>query len=44
MLPELMPKQETLKLKVKLPMLQGGTEAKLYSDDEQLNGKVTLIK
>lgn len=36
--------QETLKLKVKLPMLQGGTEAKLYNDDEQLNGKVTLIK
>ena len=36
--------KETLKLKVKLPMFQGVTEAKLYSDDEQLNGKVTVIK
>jgi hypothetical protein len=36
--------KETLKLKVKLPMLQVGTEVKLYSDDEQLNGKVILIK
>ena len=36
--------KETLKLKVKLPMLQVGTEVKLYSDDEQLNGKVTLVK
>jgi len=36
--------KETLKLKVKLPMLHDGTEAKLYSDDEQLNGKVALVK
>ena len=36
--------KETLKLKVKLPMIQGGTEVKLYNDDEQLKGKVTLVK
>jgi len=36
--------KQPLKLKLTLPMLQGVTEAKLYSDDEQLNGKVTLVK
>jgi len=25
-------------------MIQGGKEIKMYSDDEQLNGKVTLMK
>ena len=32
--------KETLKLKVKLPMVQDGAEVKLFSDDDQLNGKV----
>ncbi len=36
--------KETLKLKVKLPMLQVGSEVKFYSDNELLNGKVTLTK
>ncbi len=36
--------KETLKLKVTLPMIQGGTEVKFYSDDEKLNGVVTLVK
>jgi hypothetical protein len=32
---------ETLKLKAKLPMISGGKELKIYSDDANLNGKVT---
>jgi len=35
--------KETLKLKVKLPMIQAGSEVKLYSDNA-LNGKVTQVK
>ncbi len=36
--------KETLKLNVKLPMIQAGTEFKLYSDDDLLNGKVSTTK
>ncbi|HET6557508.1 MAG TPA: glycoside hydrolase family 97 catalytic domain-containing protein [Prolixibacteraceae bacterium] len=36
--------KELLKLNVSLPMLQAGAELKLYSDDEQLNGKVSKAK
>lgn len=36
--------QETLKLKVKLPMLEDGSTLKLYSDDTKLNGKVSVLK
>ena len=36
--------KETLKIKVKLPMIAGGSELKLYSDDVQLNGKLSTIK
>jgi hypothetical protein len=35
---------ETLKLKLKLPMLQANAEMKAYTDDAQLNGKVGTIK
>jgi len=35
---------ETAKIKVKLPMFQGVKEVRLYSDDEQLNGKITTVK
>ena len=35
---------ETLKLKLKLPMLQANAELKAYTDDAQLNGKVGTIK
>ncbi len=36
--------KETLKIKAKLPMISGGSEIKLYSDDDQLNGKLSTIK
>jgi hypothetical protein len=36
--------KETLKLSVKLPMLQADKNYKLYTDDDQLNGKVTSAK
>lgn len=36
--------KETQKLKLKLPMITGGTALKYYSDDEKLNGKVQTIK
>ena len=36
--------KETLKITVKLPMIPGGAECKLYIDDEQLNGNVSSIK
>ena len=36
--------KEIVKIKAKLPMLPGGKEIKMYSDDEQLNGKVTTLK
>jgi hypothetical protein len=36
--------KEPLKLKLKLPMIEAGKEFKLYSDDDQLNGKVTSAK
>lgn len=36
--------KELLKIKVTLPMFQGLKEVKLYSDDEQLNGKLTSVK
>lgn len=36
--------KETLKIKVTLPMFQGAKELKLYSDDEQLNGRITSVK
>lgn len=36
--------KETLKIKVKLPMIVAGSELKQYSDDAQLNGKVTTTK
>lgn len=35
---------ETLKLKLNLPMLQANSELKLYSDDQQLNGNVAPVK
>lgn len=36
--------KETLKIKVKLPMIAGGSELKQYVDDAQLNGKVISTK
>jgi hypothetical protein len=36
--------KETLKLKIKLPMIAAGSSLKYYYDDEQLNGKVKTIK
>jgi len=36
--------KEPLKLKAKLPMIESGKEYKIYSDDDQLNGKVTSVK
>ena len=36
--------KETLKIKLKLPMLASGTTLKYYSDDQKLNGKVEGIK
>lgn len=36
--------KETVKLKAKLPMISAGKEMKIYSDDENLNGKVTTAK
>jgi hypothetical protein len=36
--------KETVKLKIKLPMIASGTELKQYSDDLQLNGKVSTLK
>ena len=36
--------KEIVKINAKLPMFQSGIEIKMYSDDEQLNGKVTTIK
>lgn len=36
--------KETLKLKVKLPMFRVGSQIHLYSDDTQLNGKITTVK
>ena len=36
--------KETLKIKVTLPMFQGAKELKLYSDDAQLNGRITSVK
>lgn len=37
-------KKETLKIKIKLPMLQVGKELQLYSDDEDLDGSVSSVK
>lgn len=36
--------KETLKLKIKLPMIQGGEKLKLYSDDLQLNGNISTVE
>lgn len=36
--------KETLIIKAKLPMITGGSEIRLYSDDDQLNGKLSTIK
>lgn len=36
--------KETLKLKVKLPMIVAGADLQQYTDDEQLNGKVSTLK
>lgn len=36
--------KETLKIKLKLPMIQAGNELKMYSDDMQLNGKMSTVK
>jgi hypothetical protein len=36
--------KEVLKIKVTLPMFQGLKEVKQYSDDEQLNGRLTSVK
>jgi hypothetical protein len=36
--------KETLKIKVKLPMIAAGAELKQYADDAQLNGKVSITK
>lgn len=36
--------KELLTLKIKLPMLMGNTQLMLYSDDAQLNGKVSSVK
>ena len=37
-------KDERLKTTVNLPMFQKGDQIKVYSDDEQLNGKVSSQK
>ena len=36
--------KETLKLKIKLPMIVSGSSLSYYHDDEQLNGKVQTVK
>jgi hypothetical protein len=36
--------KETVKIKVKLPMIAGGSELKQYADDAQLNGNLTITK
>ena len=36
--------KETVKINAKLSMFQSGKEIKMYSDDEQLNGKETTLK
>lgn len=36
--------KEPLKLKAKLPMIDAGKELKIYSDDDQLVGKVSSLK
>ncbi|WP_347349843.1 glycoside hydrolase family 97 catalytic domain-containing protein [Flavobacterium sp. CSZ] len=36
--------KETVKLKIKLPMIASGTAFKCYLDDEHLNGKVKTMK
>lgn len=36
--------KETLKKKIKLPMLNPATEYRIYADDEQLNGKLSKFK
>jgi len=36
--------KETIKIKVKLPMIAGGSELKYYTDDAQLNGKLSTTK
>lgn len=36
--------KETLKVKVKLPMIPSGSELRLYSDDETLQGSLTTVK
>lgn len=36
--------KEILKKKIKLPMLNSGTEYRIYADDEQLNGKLSKLK
>ncbi|OYX82829.1 MAG: alpha-glucosidase, partial [Flavobacteriales bacterium 32-34-25] len=36
--------KETIKIKVKLPMIAGGSELKYYNDDAQLNGKLSTTK
>jgi hypothetical protein len=35
---------ETMKLKLNLPMIDGGSQLKMYSDDQALNGQVTSVK
>ena len=35
--------KETIKLKLKLPMIASGTALKYYADDEQLDGKIAAI-
>lgn len=35
---------ETLKLKLKLPMINQGTQLRQYTDDDQLNGSVSSLK
>ena len=36
--------QETLKLKLKLPMFAAGETVQIYSDDKDLNGSVNPLK
>ena len=36
--------KETLKLKVRLPMLAGADGLKIYRDDKSLNGSVETLK
>lgn len=36
--------KETMKVKIKLSMIAAGTELRQYSDDMQLNGKVSTVK